>query len=175
MRAFIAIDMPTAVAEELEKVQKQLSQISGLKAKFVEKENFHLTLKFLGEISDVKVNQLKEKLKAVKLKPFKATLGKLGVFPSQQFIRVIWVSLVPEEKFKELSTQISSLLGSKDERFEAHVTLARVKMVEDKAELQNKLQEVKFEKKGFEVQNFKLKQSTLTLKGPLYEDVLTFA
>lgn len=174
MRAFIAIDIPAEIRGELMKIQQKLSEVQTLKAKFVEAENFHLTLKFLGEISDARVNQIKERLSEVKFPKFKALFGQLGTFPSPNYVRVIWISLEPEEKVKELTKAINEVLKSKDERFESHVTLARVKNIENKELLQKKLTTIKFEKKSFEVSFIKLKKSTLTPKGPIYEDVVSF-
>lgn len=175
MRCFIALELPEEVKSELVKIQNVLKNIEGLKAKFIEKENLHLTIKFLGEISDVKVNKVVEKLSNIKLKPFKASLGKLGCFPSESYVRIIWISLEPSEKVKELSTLINNSLDSSDKRFESHITIARVKFVKDKDALQRKLKELKFEKKSFEVNSFVLKKSTLSSEGPVYGDVKTFS
>lgn len=174
MRCFLSIDLPDEVKEELVKVQKELEKIPTLKAKFVEKENLHLTLKFLGEISDYKVNEIKEKLQGINFGTFSVTLGKLGVFPSEKYVRVIWVSLQPEEKVKELAKLVNEKLGSKDKRFESHVTLARVRAIKDKDALKGKLQEIKPEKKEFKVTNISLKRSNLTSKGPIYETLKDF-
>ncbi len=173
MRCFIAIDVPKELREWLAKLQEQLKGVP-MTVKFIEKENFHLTLKFFGEISDAKVNQIKENLKEVKFKPFNVSSGKLGVFPSSGYVRVIWISLEPEEKVKELNRLINETLQSSDARFGSHITLARVRIIEDKEALQKRLREIKVEEKRFEVSNFKLKKSTVTRKGPIYEDLKVF-
>ncbi len=61
MRCFLAIELPEEVREELVRIQKQLPEA---KFKLVEPENLHLTLKFLGELSDFQVNKVKYTLKA---------------------------------------------------------------------------------------------------------------
>lgn len=174
MRAFIAIDFPDEIKKELIKVQEQFRDI--IKAKFVEPENFHLTLKFLGELSDYQVNQVKNVLKKIKFKKFQATLGSCGFF-STSFIRVLWVALEPRDKFFELHKKIEEVLSElkikKEEKFESHVTLARIKSVK-KEEFLKKIREVKVKPLSFEVVNFSLKKSTLTQKGPIYEDILKF-
>ena len=175
MRCFIAIDIPEEFKSEISKSQNTLRNVSGLSAKFVASENFHLTLRFLDEVSDSQVKRIKENLSSVKFQPFKVHLGKAGIFPSESYVRVIWVSLEPDEKVKELARAINTSLGSRDERFESHITLARVRNAGDKSALKKALRDVKVEKKDFKVKNFKLKKSTLTAKGPIYEDVAVFS
>ncbi|OYT41225.1 RNA 2',3'-cyclic phosphodiesterase [Candidatus Pacearchaeota archaeon ex4484_26] len=173
MRCFIAIDIPEELRGTLAKVQEAF-KIPGLKAKFVEKENFHLTLKFLGELTDTKINSIKEKLQSIKFNSFKASFGQIGVFPSENYVRVIWLSLEPEEKFKKLAFLINQALPFGDKRFASHVTFARVKMLTDKKALQKKLQKLRIPKASFEVRNFKLKKSILMKGGPVYEDIKVY-
>ena len=52
MRLFVAVDLENEVREKIYELSKALSSIRGIKT--VEKENLHITLKFLGEVSDVK-------------------------------------------------------------------------------------------------------------------------
>lgn len=174
MRCFVAVELPEEIKAELVKAQKALQSVEGLEAKFVEESNLHLTLKFLGELSESGVAKIKEKLSTVKFKPLQVSLGGLGTFPSESYVRVIWISLEPSDKFIELSKSVNRALGSSDKRFESHVTLARVKAVRDKGGLQRKLKEIRVEKKTFELNSFTLKESTLTREGPVYEDIKEF-
>jgi len=172
MRCFLAIDIPAEIRHELFLIQNKLRKLP-LKAKFVEKENFHLTLKFIDGISVKEVNLMRSKLKNVKFENFKVSFGKLGVFPSIEEARVIWISLEPEGKVKELHNLIDETLESEDKRFESHVTLARIKELGN-VDIQKKLGEITFEKKEFEISNFVLKKSTVTREGPIYEDLKVF-
>jgi len=177
MRCFIAIDLPDEVKEELSKVQKEINK--NAKFKFVEPQNLHLTLKFLGEISDYNLNQIKEALKQIKFRKIKARLNDIGVFPSPNYVRVVWIGLEPSEKIKELHKKIDEALSDiniekKDKRFESHVTLARVKFILDKKAFAEKLQKVRVKQLDFNIDSFKLKKSTLTKTGPIYEDILVF-
>ena len=177
MRCFLAIELPEEIRKELSRLQKDITD-SNAKMKLVEHENLHLTLKFFGELDDYRVNKIKETLKKIKFNKFRATLGVMGVFPSADFIRVVWVGIEPSDKVKELHQEIDNLLGkekfSKDKAFESHVTLARVKFVKNKQELINKLKETKIKPHGLEISSFVLKKSTLTEKGPVYEDIARF-
>lgn len=178
MRCFIAIDLPDEVKEELSKIQNEIASEKS-KLKFVEPQNLHLTLKFLGEISDYNLNQIKEVLKQIKFRKIEARLNDIGIFPSQNYVRVVWVGLEPSEEIKELRKKIDEVLSNiniakKDKRFESHVTLARVKFILDKKAFAEKLQKVRVKQLDFNIDSFKLKKSTLTKTGPIYEDILVF-
>lgn len=173
MRVFIAVE-----PEELSGYFRQLQQLlPEAKATFPKK--FHLTLKFLGEVEESKLGEIKEKLNQVDFQPFRMKLGGMGVFPSETFIRVVWVGLEDREKISQLQQQVEESLEGmfkKDSRFHPHITLARIKFIEDekKEDFIKKIKEIQVEQKEVEVKSFKLIKSTLTGEGPVYEDLATF-
>lgn len=174
MRCFIAIDIPNKVKTELIKIQKQVPEA---KLRFIEKDNLHLTLVFLDELGDFQINSIKQRLKEINFKKFSANLGRVGIFPSESFVRVIWVSLEPSEILKKLHDEIFIKIkdaGNFDKKFESHITLARVKFVKDKTEFIKKLNSIKINPSEFKVNSFSIKKSTLTEKGPVYEDIINF-
>ena len=167
-RCFIAIDLPENIKKEIIQIQKSLPEFKG---KLTEEENLHLTLKFLGEISDETANEVKERLKKIKFKKFKSNLKGLGVF-SEQFIRIVWMKLENcDELQKEIDNSLRDLF-KKEERFMSHLTIARVKAVKDKKLFIETLEKIKVKPVEFSVDSFKLKKSVLTEKGPIYEDLL---
>lgn len=175
MRLFIAIDF-NELKDYLTNLQSNLDKsLANLK----EALTFHLTLKFLGEVSDDKAKLIKEKLKEVKFTPFKLTLNKIGVFPSENYIRVIWISVKPTEEVTKLQENIENALKEfnfkKDFKFQPHITLARVKFVKEKEKFSKNLKNIKVEEKTIEVNDFKLIKSTLTPKGPIYEDLAVYS
>ena len=177
MRTFIAIEMPEEIKKILLDAQKQ---INTEKAKIRPAKAFHLTLKFLGEVEEKKIEEIKSALKEIKFEKFNTALTEIGVFPNESYIRVIWVGLDDSEsKIKKLQEdidlKIEKLGFKKDTRFHPHVTLARVKFVEDKERFIKNLKEIKIEKKALEVTEFKLIKSTLTGEGPVYEDLASFS
>jgi 2'-5' RNA ligase len=171
MRCFLAIDLPEDVKEELLRIEREIQPF--LIGNFVESKNMHLTLKFLGEVDEPKLKEIRKKLKKIKFKKFKSGLGKFGFF-SPSSIRVVWISLEPKETVKELYEEIEKALGNKPAGFESHVALVRVKKIEDKRSFLSKTLRVRIKSKGFEVNEFILKKSTLTPKGPIYEDIEKF-
>ena len=167
MRLFIAIELPKEIIEELSRLQKELKQ-DGLRLV----KAFHLTLKFLGEVPDPKLEALKEGLSMIKFKSFDAELSEIGVFPDYDHIRVIWAGVKADQLYSlqkeiELSTERLGFLREKD--FKPHLTLARVNFLKDKEALKNKLNSLKINNTKFKVEDFRLIKSTLTPTGPIYE------
>ncbi|MFH1399592.1 MAG: RNA 2',3'-cyclic phosphodiesterase [Candidatus Woesearchaeota archaeon] len=167
MRLFVAIDVPDGIIVELHRLQSLL-----IGAKLRRVSVFHLTLKFLGEVADVHWGE--EQLNKIKFESFKTCLNNMGVFPNEKYIRVVWVGLTPKGLL-ELQQQVETVLGyGKGERFVPHLTLARVGMVADKQRFQQLLKSIDVVPVEFSVDNFKLIQSTLTPKGPIYKTLKTY-
>lgn len=170
MRLFIAIDLDNE--EYFKDIQKQIDSEN---AKINLTKAYHLTLKFLGEVSDAKVQKIKEALNKINLESFKIKTTKIGVFPNANFVRVIWIGIEPEDKVIELKNKVDDSLSGlfrKEKDFKPHLTLARVKFVKDKGKFIENLRKIKIEEKEFEIKNIKLIRSTLTPDGPVYEDLL---
>jgi|SRR3989344_3534828 len=169
MRCFLAIDLNDECKDYLFKLQKEFSKY--LKAKWVEKRNLHLTLKFLGDIDENKLETVKRILFEIKFKRFKIYLNEIGVFPNEGFINVVWVGLKPENDIMDLQKKIDGALlclFPQDQKFLSHVTLGRVKLIKNKTKFKEILKETKINKIGFEVNNFRLYKSELTKDGPKY-------
>jgi 2'-5' RNA ligase len=173
MRLFIALDFDDS--EYFHEIQKQIPSDT---AKLSLTKTFHLTLKFLGEVPDANVDTIKDKLKQVKFEPLSLSTDKIGVFPNENYIKVVWVGLKDGNKVIELQQQIEKALEGmfpRDNRFHPHITLARVKFVKDKEAFSKKLKEISVESKEFSLKSFKLIKSTLTGEGPVYEDLESFS
>jgi len=89
VRTFIAVDMNDAsIIGKIEKIIDHLKSFN-VKMKFVETENLHITLRFLGEISESDVKVIKENIiDKLKCSPFNMTLKGVGAFPSTENPRV---------------------------------------------------------------------------------------
>jgi len=164
LRLFIAFGVSEEAKEELKKLQKEFKEVGSLK--FV--KDFHCTLKFLGNVSDKEKNEVVERLEKIKFKPFEVCLDKLGVFPDENFIRVLWVGLKGAEKSEisgisskakdkvnDLQGKIDSCLKDvfkKEEKFHAHVTLGRVKSLKDKENFLKLLKQAEVRKICFRVE-----------------------
>jgi 2'-5' RNA ligase len=166
IRVFISIDLPVNIQKEIEKIQKKLPAFEG---KFTEIENLHLTLKFLGNIDEKILIEIKRRLKEIKIKKFETKISDIGVFSSNS-IRIIWVSLDNCWHLQRaIDEKLSDIFG-KEERFMGHVTIARVKYIKNKNYFLGELKKTKIpERLKFQVKNFQLNKSELMSEGPVYE------
>lgn len=170
MRLFIAFDVSEEARAELSRLQDELKKTDS-RLNIV--KEFHLTLKFLGEVNEADIEKIKELLAGIKCSSFDAELGRIGVFPSENFMKVVWVGLEPEDRINALQQQIEDALASifpKDPRpFHPHITLARVKSIADREEFNKKIRSLTARKERFGVKSFRLIKSTLAPEGPAYE------
>ena len=181
MRAFIAIDIGDNVREKLVQAQDKIARTKAAKIKFVEPENLHITLKFLGEITEEQAKEISEILGKIakKYKKHEVKVKGIGVFPNYSYVRVIWAGVEGDQIIKSMANDIERELRKlgfkRDKDFIAHVTIGRVKFVKDKVELMLTLRELANEDFGiFTVDVIELKKSTLTPKGPIYETIARF-
>ena len=169
MRLFIAIDLPEEVKKELARLQDNFPE-----GRLSKPKDFHITLKFLGEVDTGKAESLNAKLSSVKFAKIRASVSGIGFFPNEKSIRVIWVGVKPEEQIIQLQKDIDILIGNDfpdDHKFSPHITLARVKYADDTKKFSEAIKKLKIQKHDFEISSFKLKKSTLSSNGPVYEDV----
>jgi len=174
MRCFIALEISEEARRELSRAQSELPKEN---MKFVEPENLHLTLQFIGEVNEDELERIKEALGKINFSKFNASLGKIGFFPDESYIRVLWASLEPSQVIKDLHAKIHDSIKSivnLDNRFESHITLARIKSIKDREKFLDKIKSINIEKIGFEAGKFALKKSTLTEKGAFYEEISEF-
>jgi len=171
-RCFIALELPREAINRIKEVQDLIKKKKYFYGKFTEPENLHLTLKFLGEIDDEKIEEVKRRLKKIMIKEFEARLGEIGFF-SQKFLKIIWVKLEGKSVFELQKLVDENLEGlfDKEVRFMSHITIARVKKVLRKKDLIDYIKNIKIKDLRFRVKEFILKESELTKEGPIYADV----
>src|SRR5882757_1459303 len=94
IRTFIAIELPEQIKTALGKIQNDLRAFAA-DVSWTKPANIHLTLKFLGDLDEERVEVLRrvtsESVRSVK--PFELVISKTGFFPNQKRARVIWVGL----------------------------------------------------------------------------------
>lgn len=169
IRTFIAVEFPERFVPEIEKIESMLNT-PGIK--LVEPKQVHITMKFLGDISEEKVEPISSALSQVNCKPFEARIKGVGVFPRLAYIKVIWLGA--EGNFEALHSEVERVLVlfnfEKDDKFSPHATLARVKALKEKVSLLEKIKKLENVDLGtMNVESLTLKKSTLTPKGPIYE------
>ena len=166
MRCFLAIDLPEEIKDKIEGIKRDF-KIKGIK--LVEKENLHITIKLLGEIDEETVEKIKNL--DLSINPIKVKIKNIGIFPNENYIRVIWLGATNlVDLFKEIDEKLSDIGFKKEREYVPHVTIGRVKFIENKKALKDKIEKHrKIDIGEFEVRSIKLMKSTLTPNGPIYE------
>ena len=180
MRAFIAIEISDAIKDVLGRVITHL-KYSGADVKWVDPGIIHLTLKFLGEITDDKRDDIKSSLDtlAKDVKPFEMTIKDLGAFPAIERPRVIWVGLDKGSlEATDLALRIEASLSEagfpgSDRPFSAHLTIGRVRSPLNLDKLKDKVSSASsiIQSAGavsHKVSSVILFQSTLTSHGAIH-------
>lgn len=167
MRCFVAIDIPENIKKRIVKIQKQLPKFEG---KLTEFENLYLTLKFLGWIDETIVMNAEKLLSQITFKQFEITMNSIGVFSD----RIIWLNA---ENCDELQKKIDEKLEDlfeKENRFMGHLTIARIKKIDDKIKFKGDFKQIKIPEMKFIVKDFVLKESKLKRSGPIYSNLRVY-
>jgi len=176
IRSFIAIELSESIKKELAQLQEELKSCSA-DVKWTKPENIHLTLKFLGSVDEVQINQIKSILDKVasNCKPFKISLFKIGCFPKLDYPRVVWVGIDKgcsdaEAIAKDIEEDLSKIGFTKEKRsFSAHLTLGRVRSGKNRKNLVEKIKSLEFDSSTeMLAKEITLFKSTLTPKGSIY-------
>lgn len=177
MRVFLAIELPRTIRKQIFAFAKQATQDFDIK--LVEEENLHLTLLFLGKISQDNVSLVREALGKLMLAgKIKLRIKELEVFPSAKQAHGIWLKIGGETEklfplFKKLSERIISLgfdLENKHLRFSPHITLGRFR----KSRSFGEINKTDLPKEEFLVKKIVLFESKLSSKGPKYSKLAEF-
>lgn len=174
VRAFLALELSEEIRSALAGAQDVLRRCSA-RLTFVAPAQIHITAKFLGDVDDEKIPALINALKSVPGSPFPVRAGRVTVNnPSRPF--TVWSVIDDGGEGSALRDRIDAVLGPmgfpRDSRpFTAHATVARVKRFDPSlAEVLHTLAGRVYGE--CMVAGFRLKKSTLTPAGPVYEDLL---
>ena len=177
IRSFIAVDVPPFVREEI----KNLIDTMRTKTddfKWVRPENLHFTLKFLGDVPEARIPEIKKTLERISLeaKSFRIHCAQIDAFPNATKPNVIWAGADEgDEELKSLSVKIESgleALGFKkeDRAFSAHLTLGRLKAGKNSKRVPPPLNRIRYSSsESFLAEGLILYRSLLTPEGPVYE------
>jgi len=172
-RGFIAIKINTT--SSILEFEKEIKK-TGADVKLVEPQNIHITLKFLGDIEETFIDEIEQIIKdAIKeIKPFTMKLNGTGVFPNNNYVKVIWIGIkeaqIIETIVKTIDENLSKLGFKKEKRsFSPHLTIGRVKTAKNKQRLLETIEKyANIEFSIQDVKSIKLMKSDLTSAGPIY-------
>jgi 2'-5' RNA ligase len=138
LRLFVAISLPDSVKDEIEKAQRQLrTAFPGKLVRWTKREQFHLTLKFLGNVKGLRVSALIAALREACM-PFpelQLSAEQIGFFPDARFPRVVWVGVRDRKNLlvrlhEAVEAAVRSIIGGHpDKTFTGHVTLGRIQRI----------------------------------------------
>ena len=127
MRLFVGIPLP-------EDVRARLGELKGglLGARWVEPENLHLSLRFIGEVPGGDEADIDEALATIEAPGFPLALSELGFFDRRRRVHAVWAGIRMSEPMVRLRAKVEQALvrlGHEPEhrKFKPHVTIARLK------------------------------------------------
>jgi len=171
MRCFIGVPLPGKVKKALADIQAELGK-EDARMIFVKPENMHITLLFLGNVSDT--SKIIESLSEVKFKKFNASVSGVSYFPKHDYIRVIHSPILSgKEELIAIYKKITAALQLNAEKYIPHITLARVKFVKSTNSLARACNSIQLNL-SFLVNSINLYSSKLTSQGPVYKIIKSF-
>ncbi|MGH9564392.1 MAG: RNA 2',3'-cyclic phosphodiesterase [Candidatus Angelobacter sp.] len=128
MRIFIALDIPdeirSRIAEYMERARQHAPE-----ARWARVEGLHVTLKFVGEVNESRLQEIKSALSAIKAASFDVAFENAGFFPTSRSPRVFWIGVQAGGALPQLAAHIDQSLRmgvTREEReYNPHLTLAR--------------------------------------------------
>ncbi|MDE2166005.1 MAG: RNA 2',3'-cyclic phosphodiesterase [Alphaproteobacteria bacterium] len=171
LRLFVGIALPP----ELKLVLSRLA--GGLPgARWVDPGNYHVTLRFIGEVDEGLASDLDAHLAGIRARRFTVTLAGIGSFNARNlFVGVDRNADLAHLQEKVENAVARSGIEPENRRFAPHVTLARLKGKPDAKLGQYLAEHALFRAAPFDVAQFQLVASYLTKSGSIYEDQAGYA
>jgi len=179
MRAFIAIELPDEIKQGIARVQEQLRK-TDISAGWTRSEGIHLTLKFLGEVPDAKVQEIMAAITeaAQGTGKLNLTVEGAGAFPHARNPRVLWIGVTGDiEKLAALQAAVEDSMAGlgferEERKFSPHLTLARIRFPKPRDNWQQVIEGIKDVKLGgFEAGHVSLMKSELKREGAVYTEI----
>lgn len=178
MRTFFAIPIPEQLKIRIDDLLIPLKKLHpGFN--WVKPENHHLTLHFLGEISDNEYDRLKAALRKYKppISPFDLSFGQIGAFPRLSNPSILYISVVEGGKsvqmiYNSLSELLSKTKIKSDtkKRFKPHLTICRIRK-KDYNFTPESFKDISFEEE-FRVKHIQIFSSDLSGRSPVYSTLM---
>lgn len=182
IRTFVAVKTSNRIHQVAEDVIERLAS-TGVRYKWVDPENMHVTLKFVGDVRDTDVPELCRLMKqgTETLPPFTIRVAGVGAFPSLDRPRTIWLGVEDgADEMKDLHRAVEDVLsywGVNKDRHEfcPHLTIGRLSRGESWNDaLLERLEKLGAVDAGYcEIESVKVYSSHLDRSGPSYTSMAT--
>ncbi|GFP75528.1 RNA 2',3'-cyclic phosphodiesterase [Clostridium fungisolvens] len=146
MRVYIAIDFEDNIKNYFGKMTSYIKNHCS-EGSFTEKNNFHMTIRFIGEADDLQISKIKEvmDIAVLKISSFELLLNNLGIFKRKK-TNILWAGVEESPVLTELHKELSTLLKEYrlpfyDKLFMPHITLGRrIELKEESTALDSLIQ-----------------------------------
>ena len=167
IRLFVALEIPETVRSSLFLLQ---GGVPG--ARWSMPEQYHLTLRFVGEVDEAAAGDIDDVLSAVAVPSFTLELAGVGEFGGK-LPRALWAGVRPNAQLMHLQRKIETAIqrlghAAEERRFTPHVTLARLRNSPREKVMEFIAHHSLFSSGAFEVKNFALFSSLLGSAGAVY-------
>ncbi|HZS84306.1 MAG TPA: RNA 2',3'-cyclic phosphodiesterase [Stellaceae bacterium] len=144
-------------------------------AKWVDPGNFHLTLRFIGEVDEGVASDIDAALAQIRASRFELTLSGVGHFGNGEMPRALWIGVEKNAALTQVHDKVENALmrlglSPEARRYTPHVTLARLKQATVPRVQQFLSEHALFRAAPFTVERFSLIASYLTKSGSIYEE-----
>jgi RNA 2',3'-cyclic 3'-phosphodiesterase len=185
MRLFVAIDINNITIEQFQNYLIKKFNFNSLYIKPIKKDNLHITIKFLGEKTDLETKDIVSDLAKIHFTSFNMVFNNIGIFPHMKSPRIIWLGLTDEssKKLNDIYFQIngvlkkydyeknkSTLLDPDTQKFLPHLTIFRIR---NNYLIPNFISSFSdgIILEGEELNTISLKKSVLTSRGSIYSNL----
>ena len=178
MRCFLAIDLDERTRGDIAAIAEALQE-DFPKLRWVKPDTYHITLRYLGEISEEQVSAIQDSIK-IPTHTFTLHFTNTGAFPNARRPSVLWIGtdalpqlLACRETCETAARDIG--LEPDTKPFHPHITLARARKNQRLGDVSSTLEQVSLDALDeFRADRVSLFKSTLTGNGPVYDIIAEF-
>ncbi len=154
-----------------------------MKIKLVERENLHISLKFLGDLNSGEIGKIINVLPKIVHNYDQFTIDlakKIGFFPNLIRPRVVWIGIAKGNDiivkiYKSIENELKSeSFYQKDNQFTSHITLARIKYLRNPKKFNEYVENIQISSLSQKIKTIDLMESKLTREGPIYNIIGSF-
>ncbi|MFP4680271.1 MAG: RNA 2',3'-cyclic phosphodiesterase [Chitinispirillaceae bacterium] len=167
-RLFVAVDLPERIRDDISAIYQAIPR-----AKWTKDSQLHLTLRFIGEVSEDTAEKIECALNLIETPSFPIELKGVGFFPPRKIPRVLWCGIAPNEELLKLQAKVERTLTNigitpEGRKYSPHITIAKLNRSPSEKLAQFISSNALFHTEPFLVSEFHLYSSHLRSEGALH-------